>query len=286
MLALLFSVAVSLQVQPRLIPLQPSTAEPAEAPVPKPEFSPDRYASELDFPELRKQYWADPRMHGFGNQDSLGAKFHAFVAPAFTYMLDQFAYHGINVRQAAWRLVEAARKAGGAPDVTRAVDLGTGTGFTARALLDFFDAAKIVGLDTSEDMLKVARHLNQVYNTGIDYKLANAEKTGLPSSKFDVAVASFVFHECPREARLKILEEGLRLLRPGGTLAVLDIHTDYEPSQFMLPGEPYIRGYLDNFEDDARVFVAHNAHRFAAAYRDVVVKGRLCLWHFHLKRSP
>ena len=38
------------------------------------------YKDETDFPELALKYWADPRIHGWGNVGSSGAV-HAFLAP-------------------------------------------------------------------------------------------------------------------------------------------------------------------------------------------------------------
>ena len=84
------------------------------------------------------------------------------------------------------------------------------------------------------------------------YLKANAESTGLPSNAFDVVTTSFLFHEAPQAGRKKILAEAKRLLKPGGTLLVLDISRDYEPSPVMLAGEPYIMGYLRNFGRDVR----------------------------------
>ncbi|KAJ8613485.1 hypothetical protein CTAYLR_002145 [Chrysophaeum taylorii] len=285
-----------------VVPLQPSHKSgmedlmESESAAAAPTTSPDRYEAEFRNPEWREKYWADPRMHGFGNQGSPGAVLHALVAPLFTFMLDQFAYHGKDVRAEAWKFIKWARNRNvGAPHVTKAVDLGCGTGFTARSLARAFfsrlggrkNEVDVVALDLSPEMLRVARDINFLTDDGtvdgIEYILANAEETGLPSSRFDVVTAAFVFHECPREARARIMEEGLRLLAPGGTLAILDIHTDYEPSKFMLPGEPYIRGYLDHFEDDVSDFARHHANRFAFAHRDVVIPGRLILWHFHAK---
>lgn len=52
-------------------------------------------------------------------------------------------------------------------------------------------------------------------------------------------MSRYAFHEAPLNGRQRILEEARRLLSPGGVLAVIDIATDYEPSESMLAGEPY-----------------------------------------------
>ena len=53
-----------------------------------------------------------------------------------------------------------------------------------------------------------------------------------------VAAVFFLLHEAPAPARRRILEEGLRLLKPGGSLVVCDIHPDFRPSPIMASGEP------------------------------------------------
>ena len=60
------------------------------------------YKDETDFPELALKYWADPRIHGWGNVGSSGAV-HAFLAPTFTAGLDAFAYGGLDTRDVAWK---------------------------------------------------------------------------------------------------------------------------------------------------------------------------------------
>ena len=73
----------------------------------------------------------------------------------------------------------------------------------------------------------------------------NAEATLLPNRSVDlVTVLMYAFHEAPKKGREAILQEARRLLSPGGTLAVVDISTDYVPSKSMLlSGERYVQEY-------------------------------------------
>lgn len=297
-LGLLFT-AESIQVQSRpisTVPLKPSSRSEVPLSIENDDElvipTDIRYADEYKVLKWREQYWADPRMHGFGNTGSIGAKFHAFVAPFFTFLLDKFAYGNTNVRSEAWKIVKRVRNKLGAPRVTCAVDMGCGTGFTARSLARAFFSrprgdVSVVALDASPEMIKVARDLTSMEDESflgaVHYSLGNIENTGLSPASFDVVVAAFVMHECPKEARHRILEEGLRILAPGGTLAVLDIHTDFKPTEVMLSGEPYLNGYLDNFEQDISDFATRHAHHFVKKHRDVVFEDRLTLWHFHAK---
>ena len=54
--------------------------------------------------------------------------------------------------------------------------------------------------------------------------------------KVDLITIMFAFHEVPMEARNRILKEARRLLKRGGTLAVVDICPSYQPSPTMLAG--------------------------------------------------
>jgi ubiquinone/menaquinone biosynthesis C-methylase UbiE len=76
--------------------------------------------------------------------------------------------------------------------------------------------------------------------------MANAEQTELPGQSFDLVTIMYAFHEAPKEGRDRILQEAYRVLQPGGTLAVVDISTDYTPSDTMLAGEPYVLEYQKN----------------------------------------
>ena len=78
-----------------------------------------------------------------------------------------------------------------------------------------------------------------VCQTPTTFSQANAESTQLPSRSFDLVTVMYAFHEAPKSGREKILNEARRLLQPGGTLAIVDICSEYKPSMSMLSGEPY-----------------------------------------------
>lgn len=105
------------------------------------------------------------------------------------------------------------------------LDIGCSVGISTKTLHRFYHSQQVmvrtVGLDLSPYMLTVARH--QDTNDEIAQWLhANAEETGLPDSSFDLVTLQFVIHELPHQATLTIFTEALRLLRPGGHLAIID----------------------------------------------------------------
>lgn len=82
-------------------------------------------------------------------------------------------------------------------------------------------AASVHGVDITAAMVELARreaaaagHLNVTFEVG------DATATGLPESSFDGAVTRFSVHHLPVPSRL--FAEFARVLRPGGTLVVVD----------------------------------------------------------------
>ena len=107
---------------------------------------------------------------------------------------------------------------------------------------------------------------------------SNAEDTKLPARSFDLVTIMYGFHEAPAKGRERILKEAHRLLAPGGTLAVIDISTDYEPSPSMLAGEPYVQEYQQNIRKQLQL-----ARGFAGAKYRTIVPKHLGMWT--LKRT-
>jgi SAM-dependent methyltransferase len=193
-------------------------------------------------------YWRDPRIHNLGNV-GVGGAVHALIAPFATHMIDRAAYGGVDVRA----LVLREHVAPG-DDV---VDLGCGTGFSTAA----------VGVDTSEEMLAVARRVHPAKR----FVQGNAETWG-GADAADVVTMMFLLHEAPRPARGRLLSNAMRVARR--KVVVADILPSYEPSDLMLSGEPYVLDYLAHV--DADVDRAARRRRWTVEYTQCV--GRVGVW--------
>lgn len=140
--------------------------------------------------------WADPNLSGPAAHARMRAGFHRVLADCL------------------------------AGEVRDILDLGCSIGLSTRSLHDFIASRqehtpRTVGLELSPHMLAVAEASNA------DGKIAAwihapAEATGLPNASFDLVALQLVAHELPQTATRAICTEALRLLRPGGTLAIAD----------------------------------------------------------------
>jgi ubiquinone/menaquinone biosynthesis C-methylase UbiE len=112
------------------------------------------------------------------------------------------------------------------PVVSNVLDLGCSVGISTIALHRYYSQrqdspVRTVGLDLSPYMLAVAE-IGDSQAEITRWMHAQAENTGLEDNSFDVVTLQFVVHELPRPATKAILQEVLRILRPGGIVAIVD----------------------------------------------------------------
>lgn len=105
------------------------------------------------------------------------------------------------------------------------VDIATGTGDVAISMAKQIPNTQIVGIDLSEQMLKVAQQ--KIEHLGIKSNIRllceDAENLSLPSNSFDVATISFGIRNF--ENIDKGLSEFHRILKEGGCLFVMEFST-------------------------------------------------------------
>jgi SAM-dependent methyltransferase len=98
----------------------------------------------------------------------------------------------------------------------RALDLATGTGWTARRLAQ--KGATVVGLDIGAGVIEAARRLARQANLEMELAVGDAEQTGLPDAAFDVVTSTcgVMFASRPEA----VARELARLCRPGGRIGL------------------------------------------------------------------
>jgi ubiquinone/menaquinone biosynthesis C-methylase UbiE len=96
----------------------------------------------------------------------------------------------------------------------RALDFGCGVGRLTRALSGRFREA--VGIDISEEMIRLARELSPPENCSFELN-TRSDLTHFASASFDFVYSSLVLQHLPRRDLVRAyLGEFLRVLRPGG----------------------------------------------------------------------
>jgi ubiquinone/menaquinone biosynthesis C-methylase UbiE len=95
----------------------------------------------------------------------------------------------------------------------RVLDLGCGMGDLAIRLVD--EGAHVTALDASAGQVRLAREVLRRARPGanVEFVVAPAEATGLPSQDYDVIVGKWILHHIDLPSALP---EVWRLLRPGG----------------------------------------------------------------------
>jgi ubiquinone/menaquinone biosynthesis C-methylase UbiE len=103
----------------------------------------------------------------------------------------------------------------------RALDLGCGAGHAAFALARG-GVASLIACDVSEPMLAVVEREAQARgHSAIETRRAAAEQLPFDASAFDLIVTRFSAHHWPSVPAA--VGEVMRVLRPGGTLVVIDV---------------------------------------------------------------
>jgi ubiquinone/menaquinone biosynthesis C-methylase UbiE len=111
--------------------------------------------------------------------------------------------------------------------VENILDMGCSVGISTLTLHHYYvsqsqgSAVNTVGLDLSPYMLAVAQK-RDIQGDISQWVHGNAEATQLPEHAFDLITLQFLIHELPRQASFAVFQEVLRLLRPGGCLAIVD----------------------------------------------------------------
>lgn len=110
--------------------------------------------------------------------------------------------------------------------VTNILDIGCSVGISTLTLHQYFSqkqesSINTIGLDLSPYMLAVAKTTDtqQEINQWIH---GLGESTGLANNSLDLVTLQFVIHELPRQATREIFREVLRILKPGGIIAIVD----------------------------------------------------------------
>jgi tRNA (cmo5U34)-methyltransferase len=128
------------------------------------------------------------------------------------------------------RLQDEAADATGS-GARRILELGTGTGETARRVLARHPGAALVGIDASTDMLAAADLPNA------DLRVGRLEDE-LPAGPFDLAVSVLAVHHLDGPGKADLFRRVAAVLEPGGRFVLGDVVVPDDPADAITPLSP------------------------------------------------
>ncbi|MGA5462809.1 class I SAM-dependent methyltransferase [Mycobacterium sp. NPDC050041] len=121
--------------------------------------------------------------------------------------------------QPAYRaLIEQA----GLADDQQVLEIGCGTGNVAVSAKRSHPGAQFTGSDPDPRALDRARRKAKSL-TGIRFERAYAQRLPYPDGSFDRVLSSMMLHHLDEDTKTQAAAEAFRVLRPGGSLHVVDI---------------------------------------------------------------
>jgi tRNA (cmo5U34)-methyltransferase len=135
------------------------------------------------------------------------------------------------------RLQEAVAAATLGIDVTRVLDLGTGTGVTLAAVLTRHPGASAVGVDESAAMLQAAAaHLGSAGSGDSDVELSVADLADpLPEGQFDLVVSALAVHHLDGPGKADLFSRVAAVVSPPGRFVLGDVVVPEDPADAVTP---------------------------------------------------
>jgi tRNA (cmo5U34)-methyltransferase len=118
-------------------------------------------------------------------------------------------------------------------DVNRILELGTGTGETARRVLRNYPTARLTGIDVSEEMLAVARRA--LAPEQVDELMVRGIQDPLPEGPFDLVISALTIHHLDAHGKADLFHRLARTLRPGGRFVMADVVVPADPADAVTP---------------------------------------------------
>ncbi|MGN6867549.1 MAG: Sua5/YciO/YrdC/YwlC family protein [Solirubrobacteraceae bacterium] len=117
----------------------------------------------------------------------------------------------------------------------RILDLGTGTGETARRVLERHPEALLVGVDENEGMLAVAG--SQLPADRVELRVGRIEEP-LPDGTFDLVTTALCVHHLDGQGKADLFVRVRDALAPGGLFVLGDVVVPLDPADAITPLTP------------------------------------------------
>jgi demethylmenaquinone methyltransferase/2-methoxy-6-polyprenyl-1,4-benzoquinol methylase len=160
----------------------------------------------------RTEQTHDPRRNGSGAMFDAIAERYDLLNRVMSFGTDR-----------AWRRRTVDALSIGAERDARVLDLATGTGDLAFEVLARHPDAEVVGVDPSREMMRVAQRKADALGLGgrLSLLVGDAEQLPLDDASVDAVCMAFGIRNVPDRPRA--LREMVRVTRPGGRVAILEL---------------------------------------------------------------
>ncbi|MEM2290819.1 MAG: class I SAM-dependent methyltransferase [Candidatus Korarchaeum sp.] len=108
----------------------------------------------------------------------------------------------------------------------RILDIGTGPGYLPLEVAKLVEGAEVVGIDISEDMIRIARRNaeREILSERVEFLAMDANNMSFRNSSFDLVLSTGSLHHWKRP--LQVLSEIRRVLKEGGQAWIYDLRRD------------------------------------------------------------
>ena len=160
---------------------------------------------------------------------------------------------------------------------TRILDVGAGTGICSRLLSGQYRSARVISVDCSTPMLRVARGRAPRWFSKHTYACGDAESLPVADASIDLLVSNLMLPSCPSQDA--VLAEFNRVLTPGGLLMFSSLGPDtlreLRDSWMAVDRDVHVHAFIDMHDlGDALLRaglrdVVMDTERFTGRYSDV-----------------
>jgi tRNA (cmo5U34)-methyltransferase len=133
-------------------------------------------------------------------------------------------------------LQERVARATAGVDARRILDLGVGTGETARRVLQRHAVARLVGIDVSPEMLGRARDV--LPPERVESLAVGGLADPLPPGPFELVVSALAVHHLKGPGKAELFRRVAAVLAPGGRFVLGDVVVPERPEDAVTPCTP------------------------------------------------
>ncbi|SHK74186.1 class I SAM-dependent methyltransferase [Desulforamulus aeronauticus] len=131
---------------------------------------------------------------------------------------------------------------------SKILDLGCGPGNVAKYLFESNQGFTVVGIDLSEEMIKLARQ--NVPHDSVMFKVGDIRELEMEENKYDAVVASFCIVHLDNDETINLLKKVVQMLKKNGMLYLSCMEgkkSGFETTSFSNGGYIYFNYYSEEF---------------------------------------